>query len=159
MINKELIEIKSQKKNLEKNLKEKDERIIALQNEIELKEREENRKEKGKLKESGMLNELKFNEDIIINDFNELGKSQNEIEKENTQLKDENEKLKDEIMILKKDLELAKYYQENNLENKDEQDNNIIQNNSIKIEEEKPKEINKLKNGLISSLDLSEKSK
>ena len=30
-----------------------------------------------------MLNELKFNEDIIINDFNELGKSQNEIEKEN----------------------------------------------------------------------------
>ncbi len=83
----------SENKNLTKALKEKEERIISLENEIKLKEQEEKRLERGKITESGVVNELKDSE--IGNEYidaNDLGQSQNDLIKEN-------ERLKDEIMI------------------------------------------------------------
>ena len=92
-------------------------------------------------------------------DENDIGNSQNELEKEN-------EMLKDEIMKLRKDLDLVKYNSEN-MVSKEEYDKIISQNSSLKKEltEEKDKnsknmeEINNLKKGIISSLNLSDKTK
>ena len=151
----------SENKNLTKALKEKEERIISLENEIKLKEQEEKRLERGKITESGVVNELKDSE--IGNEYidaNDLGQSQNDLIKEN-------ERLKDEIMILKKDLILAKENMNKSGVSKEEYEKIKSENSSLKYElnEEKIKnsknieEINQLKKGIISSLSLSDKNK
>ena len=129
---KELKEKESQNKNLKKDLKEKEERISALETEKKLKEKEETRLTRGKIRESalfdnnnGINNELKLSEFGEENKINDLGKSQEELLKEN-------EKLKDEIMILKKDLEIARAYQQKESINKEEKkdEKNESQKNS-----------------------------
>ena len=95
-----------------------------------MKEREEIRLTRGKIKESGVFNpELKNSELGEGTDVNDLGRSQDDLQKEN-------ERLKDEIMLLKKDLELAKEkIKSSKKEFEDEKDsnsNNLLGNNLLK---------------------------
>ena len=144
----ELKESQSQNKDLKINIKEKEERIKSLENEIKLKEIEEMRLTKGKIKESGMFDNLKESELGDINEFDKLGNSQDDTKKEN-------EKLKDEIMLLQKNLEL-KEYEQKNMVSKEEYDKILNENNNLKDElnelknKDEQNEINILKQSVMS---------
>ena len=103
---------------------------------------------KGKIKESGMFDNLKESELGDINEFDKLGNSQDDTKKEN-------EKLKDEIMLLQKNLEL-KEYEQKNMVSKEEYDKILNENNNLKDElnelknKDEQNEINILKQSVMS---------